>query len=275
MILSTTQNPITTTYSQNIHPTAIIHPDAILAVGVVVGPYAIIGQNVQIGENTEIMSHAIIDGHTMIGKNNKIFPYAAIGFPCQDLKYKDEPTKLIIGDNNHFREFCTVHPSGTLDEDTVVGNNNLIMAYAHIAHNCQIGSNIILSNSVQLAGHVHVHDFAIIGGVTAVHQFVRVGTHAFVGGASGLRKDIPPYTRGQGMDRYRISGINSVGLSRRGFSDETIEAIVLIYKIFYQSKKNMTQAIEFADTLRDLTPEQTIFIDFCKNSTRGINRNKE
>ncbi|MCL2064723.1 MAG: acyl-ACP--UDP-N-acetylglucosamine O-acyltransferase [Candidatus Cloacimonetes bacterium] len=259
---------------KNIHPTAIVHPDALLADGVVIGPYAIIGKNVNIGENTEVMAHAIVEGFTTIGKNNKIYPSASIGLPCQDLKYKGEPTKLIIGDNNHLREFCTLHPSATTDEDTLVGNNNLIMAYAHIAHNCQIGNNVILSNAVQLAGHVHVHDFAIIGGVTAVHQFVRVGTHAFVGGASGLRKDIPPFTRGQGMDRYRIAGINSVGLLRKGFSQETIEALVSIFKVFYLSKMNITQAINFADSMTDLIDEQKIFIDFCKQSTRGINRNK-
>ena len=257
----------------NIHPTAIIHPEAILKDSVTVGPYAIIGQYVQIDENTEIMAHAVVEGRTTIGKNNKIYPSASIGLPCQDLKYKGEPTKLRIGDNNHIREFSTIHLSATIEEDTVVGNNNLIMAYAHIAHNCQIGSNVIIANAVQLAGHVHIQDYAIIGGMTAVHQFVRVGVHAFVGGASALRKDIPPYTRGQGMDRYRIAGLNSVGLMRRGFSKETIEAIMDIYKVFYSSNMNVSQAIEHAESLTNLIDEQKIFLDFCKTSDRGISRN--
>ena len=256
----------------NIHPTAIIHPEAVLANSVTVGPYAIIGQFVKIGDNTEVMSHAVIEGRTTIGKNNKIFPAASIGLPCQDLKYKGEPTKLIIGDNNHIREFSTIHLSATLEEDTVVGSNNLIMAYAHIAHNCQIGNNIILANAVNLAGHVHVHDFVTIGGLTAVHQFVRVGTHAFVGGASGLSKDVPPYTRGSGVGKYKIVGINSLGLTRRGFTEQQIEAIVQIYKIFYRSNYNVAQAIEYVETLNNLTPEQKIFFNFCKNSARGIHK---
>ena len=260
---------------KQIHPTAIVHPDAILERGVKIGPYAIVGQNVRLGENSEIMAHAIVEGITVLGKNNKVFPSASIGLPCQDLKYQGEATKLIIGDNNHFREFCTVHPSATLDEDTVVGSNNLIMAYAHIAHNCQIGSNVILANAVQLAGHVRIDDFVTIGGMTAVQQFVRVGIHAFVGGASGLRKDIPPYTRGGGSDKYRIAGLNTVGLSRRGFSNVTIEAIMKIYKLFYHSSMNVSQAIEYAESFSDLIEEQKIFIEFCKRSIRGINKTRE
>ena len=260
---------------KNIHPSAIVHPGAVLNAGVVIGPYAIIGEHVVLGDNTEVMAHAIVEGRTTIGKNNRIFPSASIGLVSQDLKDKGGATKLVIGDNNVIREFSTIHLSATLEEDTVIGHNNLIMAYAHIAHNCQVGNNIIISNAVQLAGHVHVDDFAVIGGLTAVHQFVKIGTHAFVGGASGLRKDIPPYTRGQGMDRYRIAGLNSIGLSRRGFSNETIEAIMKIYKIFYLANLNVAQAIEQAETLQNLIHEQRIFIDFCKNSGRGINRNKE
>ena len=253
-----------------IHPTAIVHKNAELSDGVIVGPYAIIGEHVKIGENTEIMAQVMIEGRTTIGKNNKIYPYACIGQPPQDLKYKGEPTKLVIGDNNHIREFTTLHLSATLEENTEVGSNNLLMAYTHIAHNCQIGSNIVIANSVQLAGHVQIQDNVTIGGLTAGNQFVRVGVHAFIGGCSGFNKDVPPYTRGQGSRTYIISGINTMGLSRRGFSDEQIEAIIKIYKVFYQSKRNVSQAIEYAESLPDLTTEQKIFIDFCKNSKRGI-----
>lgn len=255
-----------------IHPTAIVHPDAIIGEGVVIGPYAIVGQYVKIGDYTEVMAHAIVEGRTTIGKNNKIYPSASIGLPPQDLKYKGEPTRLIIGDNNHIREFSTIHLSATLDEDTVVGSNNLIMAYAHIAHNCQIGSNIVLANAANLAGHVHIHDFVVVGGVTAIHQFVRIGAYAFIGGASGVKKDVPPYTRGQGMGKYKIVGLNSVGLSRKGFSNEQIEAIKKMYRLFYLSNMNVSQAIEHADLMPDLTNEQKMFLDFVKNSTRGICR---
>ena len=255
-----------------IHPTAIVHPDAILGENVIIGPYVVIGQFVKIGAFTEVMPHAIIEGRTTIGKNNKIYPSASIGLPPQDLKYKGEPTKLQIGDNNHIREFSTIHLSATLDEDTVVGSNNLIMAYAHIAHNCQIGNNIVLANAVNLAGHVHINDFVVIGGLSAVHQFVKIGAYAFVGGASGVKKDIPPFTRGQGMGKYKVVGLNSVGLSRKGFSSDSIEAIKKIYRIFYQSNRNVSQAIEYAESLSSLTNEQKIFLDFCKNSSRGITR---
>ena len=256
-----------------IHPTAIVHPEAVLGEGVVIAPYAIIGKHVQIGDNTEVMAHAVIDGRSTIGKNNIIYPSASIGMPAQDLKYKGEPTKLTIGDNNHIRELSTIHLSATLDMDTVVGSNNLIMAYAHVAHNCQIGNNVVLANAVNLAGYVQVHDYAIVGGVTAVLQFVKIGAYAFVGGASGLKKDVPPYTRGQGMHRYIIAGINSVGLSRKGFTTEQIEAIKAMYKVFYRSKMNVTQAIEYAGNMVGLTEEQVVFLEFCKNSVRGISKN--
>ena len=252
-----------------IHSSAIIHPEAIIGNDVIIGPFVTIGEHVRIGDNTEIMAHAIIEGRTTIGTNNKIFPSVLIGLPAQDLKYKGEPTKLFIGNNNVIREFTTIHLSSTLDDDTIVGDNNLLMAYVHIAHNCQIGSNIVIANAVQLAGHVVIEDNVIIGGLSAAHQFARVGTHAFVGGTSGIAKDIPPYTRGIGYD-YKVSGLNSIGLSRRGFSDEQINAIKQIYKIFYHSGRNVSQAIEYAESLPDLTVEQKVFLDFCKSSTRGI-----
>jgi UDP-N-acetylglucosamine acyltransferase len=261
---------------KNIHPTAIVHPDTILGDDVTIGPYAIIGQYVSIGAGTEVMAHAIIDGRTTIGKNNKIYPSASVGLPCQDLKYRGEPTKLIIGDNNHIREFATLHLSATLDEDTVVGSNCLFMAYSHVAHNCQIGSNVILANAVNLAGHVHVQDFVVVGGMTAVLQFIKIGAHAFVGGASAIGKDIPPYTRGQGSRRYLIAGLNSVGLMRRGYTTDQVENIKKIYRVFYHEKLNPTQALEYiAEKFTELTPEQQIFVDFVKNSTRGISRNHE
>jgi len=259
----------------NIHPTAIVSPTAHIADDVIIGPYAYIGDNVSIGSGTEVMTHAVIDGYTTIGSHNKIYPTASVGLPPQDLKYKGEKTRLTIGDHNHIREFSTIHCSNSTEEDTTVGSHCLIMAYAHVAHNCHIGSNVVLANAANLAGHVIVSDYVVIGGLTAVLQFVRIGSYAFVGGASGIKKDLPPFTRGQGSDHYRVSGINSVGLSRRGFTTEQIDAIKKVYKIFYHSHLNVSQAIETAEKLPDLTPEQLIFIDFCKSSTRGINRHYE
>jgi len=259
----------------HIHPTAIIHKNAQIATTAIIGPYAYIGEHVTIGEGTEVMVHAVIDGNTTIGNNNKIYPSASIGLPPQDLKYKGEQTRLIIGDNNHIREFSTIHLSASPDEDTTVGSNNLIMAYAHIAHNCHVGSNVIIANAANLAGHVHIHDYVAIGGLTAILQFVKIGAYAFVGGASGIKKDIPPFTRGQGSDHYRISGINSVGLSRRGFTAEQIDAIKKVYKLFYHAHLNVSQAIATAEALPELTKEQLMFINFCKESSRGINRYHE
>ncbi|HQQ68651.1 MAG TPA: acyl-[acyl-carrier-protein]--UDP-N-acetylglucosamine O-acyltransferase, partial [Candidatus Cloacimonadota bacterium] len=172
------------------------------------------------------------------------------------------------GSNNTIREYCTINRSNQMEEDTVVGNNNLLMEYVHIAHNCQIGNNCVIANVVQLAGHVHVHDFATIGGLTAVHQFVHIGTQAFVGGASAVKKDIVPFSRGQG-NPYQTVGLNSVGLMRKGFSNEDIAAIKVIYNLFYRDKLNTTQALQKAESM-ELTPLQKVFVEFVKSADRGI-----
>ncbi|HPY96266.1 MAG TPA: acyl-ACP--UDP-N-acetylglucosamine O-acyltransferase [Candidatus Cloacimonadota bacterium] len=259
---------------QNIHPTAIIHPNAKLGKNNKIGPYCTIGEHAVLGDNNELISHVVIEGHITIGDNNKFFPFCCVGIVCQDLKYNGEPTRTKIGNNNQIRECVTIHASATMDEDTVIGNNCLIMAYAHVAHNCQIGNNVIMANAVNLAGHVHVHDFVTIGGLSAAHQFVKIGTHAFIGGTSGIKKDIPPYTRGQGMD-YKVVGLNSVGLMRRGFTEETIEGLKKVYRLFYRANMNVSQALEEAANIENPSPEQKIFIDFIKNSERGISLNKK
>lgn len=253
----------------SIHPTAIIHDGAIIGDKCEIGPYCIIGPNVSIGNGNILESNVIIQGHTTLGNGNKISPYAVLGTDPQDLKFKDEPTRLIIGNHNTIREYTTINRSNRMDEDTVVGSNNLIMEYVHIAHNCQIGSHCIIANVAQFAGHVHIHDYATIGGMTAVHQFVHIGTHAFVGGASGLKKDIVPYSRGQG-NPYKTVGLNSVGLMRKGFATETIAAIKEIYNLFYRSGLNTTQALEQAMAMPNLIPEQLTFIEFVKHADRGI-----
>ena len=252
-----------------IHPTAIVHPNAKIADDVTIGPFCIIGENVTILSGTELVSNVIVDGHTKIGKNNKIFHSAVIGTAPQDLKYKGEPTEVIIGDNNSIREFVTINRSAIIGEPTTIGNNNLLMTYMHVAHNCIIGNNVIIANAVNLAGHIEIDDFVTIGGMTAIHQFVKIGKYAFVGGASGVKKDVPPYTRGEGMP-YKVVGLNSVGLQRKGFSKESLISIKKIYNLFYKSKMNTTQALNSLDKYGKLNEFEMIFVDFIKKAERGI-----
>jgi UDP-N-acetylglucosamine acyltransferase len=252
----------------NIHPTAIIKEGAVIGADCEIGAYCIIGENVVLGAKNILHNNVVLDGHTTVGQGNKIYAYAVLGTDPQDLKFAGEQTRLQIGDRNTIREFVTINRSNQMQEDTVVGDNNLLMEYVHIAHNCQIGSGCVIANVVQLAGHVHVHDNAIIGGVTAVHQFVHIGAHAFVGGASAIKKDIVPFSRGQG-NPYQTVGLNSVGLMRKGFSNEDIAGIKTVYNLFYRDKLNTSQALAKAEAMQ-LTEYQQIFVDFVKNAERGI-----
>jgi len=251
-----------------IHPTAIIKEGAVIGNNCEIGPYCVIGEHVVLGDDNVLHNNVILDGHSTIGNGNKIFSFAVLGTDPQDLKFGGEPTRLRIGSHNTIREFCTINRSNQMEEDTVVGDNNLLMEYVHIAHNCQIGNNCIIANVVQLAGHVHVHDFATIGGVSAVHQFVHIGTHAFVGGASAIKKDIVPFSRGQG-NPYQTVGLNSVGLMRKGFSNEDIAGIKAIYNLFYRQQLNTSQALAKAENM-ELTKPQQVFIDFVRTADRGI-----
>ncbi len=252
-----------------IHPTAIVHPDAEIGENCVIGPWCYVGPKVKMGRGNQLIASVTIDGNTTLGDENRIFSHAVIGTDPQDLKYAGEDTKLIIGSRNLIREYVAINRATDLDEDTVVGDGNLLMEYVHVAHNCQVGSHCIIANVVQLAGHVHVHDYAIIGGMTGVHQFVHIGTHCFVGGASAVKKDIAPYTRGEG-NPYRTIGLNSVGLMRKGFSSETVEAIKQVYNLFYRKGLNISQALAQAEAMENLIPEQQVFIDFVKNADRGL-----
>lgn len=252
-----------------IHPTAIIDASAKIGNGCFIGPYCIIGPKVVLGDNNHLFSNVIIGKNTTIGTDNKIYSYAVLGTDPQDLKFSGEDTFLRIGSHNTIREFATINRSNEAHEDTVVGDYNLIMEYAHIAHNCQIGNHIIIANAVNMAGHVHVQDWVTIGGVCGIHQFVHIGTQAFVGGMSAIKKDIAPYTRGQG-NPYETVGLNSVGLMRKGFSAETIAAIKKVYKLFYESKLNTTQAMQAVEKLGNLIAEQQVFVDFIKNCDRGL-----
>ncbi|MBW6515871.1 MAG: acyl-ACP--UDP-N-acetylglucosamine O-acyltransferase [Candidatus Cloacimonetes bacterium] len=253
----------------DIHPTAVIESGAKIGRNLKIGPFSSIGPNVVLGDDNVIGANVRIEGYTTIGNNNHFYHSAVIGSVCQDLKYKGEPTKLIIGNHNRIREYVTINTSATMDEDTTIGDNCYLMAYCHIAHNCHLGNNIIMANVATLAGHINIEDFVTIGGLTAVHQFVKIGKYAFVGGVSGVKKDVPPFTRGEGMP-FRPIGLNTVGLERKGFSYAAINAIKDIYRVFYNPKYNVTQALDVADKMTDLTPEQEYFIDFVRNSQRGI-----
>ena len=254
-----------------ISPTAIVEEGAKLGKGVYVGPYSIVGANVVLGDGVKLQSHVIIDGHTIIGKNNVFYPFSAIGTHPQDLKYKGENTQLIIGDNNVFRENVTVN-IGTVGGGgiTKIGDNNLFMAYTHIAHDCIIGNNVILANNVQLAGHVYIEDWVVIGGSSAVVQFVRVGKHAYVGGFSGIQKDFPPFFTGYGVYDLVVSGVNIVGLKRRGFSKDTINSLRKAYRYLYQSDILLVDAVSKIEKELNTNDAIKYLLDFLKNSKKGV-----
>ncbi len=255
-----------------IHPTAIIHPGARLADDVEVGAYAMLGEHVEIGAGSRIGPHAIITGHTRIGRNNRIFQFVSLGEVPQDKKYAAEPTRLEIGDGNTIREFCTFNCGTAQDAGvTRLGNDNWIMAYVHLAHDCQIGNHTIFANNAQLAGHVHVGDHAILGGFTGVHQFCRIGAHSITAIATVVLHDVPPFVTASG-NTAKPYGINSEGLKRRGFSADTITRIKRAYKTLYKSGRTLDEAKrEIAAQARDC-PELQLLFDFLDNSTRGIIR---
>lgn len=258
-----------------IHATALISPGAILADDVKVGPYSIIGEHVTIAAGTIVGSHCVIDGHTRIGKNNHFYRFCSIGGMPQDKKYAGEPTQLEIGDGNMVREYVTIN-TGTIQDVGVtrIGDDNWIMAYVHIAHDCQIGSHTVVANGVQLAGHIHIGDWAVLGGLSAVHQFVRIGAHAMIGGTSSVRQDIPPYVIGAG-DPFRPIGINSEGLKRRGMSEDSIKALKDAYRLLYRRKLNMDEALEQMSQLGDSPEDKSavaVLTHFLGQSTRGIVR---
>ena len=257
--------------SVKIHPTAIVHPEAQLDEDVKIGPYAVVDKNVKIGKSTCIEGFAQILGYTQIGKNCHIFPYAVIGSIPQDLKYKGEKSFVIIGDNNTIREFVTINPGTEKDSSTIVGNNNLIMAYSHIAHNCKIGNNNILANVATLAGHVEIEDRVVIGGLVAIHQFCRIGSFSIIGGCSKVVQDIPPYSLCDGHPA-KVRGINIVGLKRAGFPKEKIEIIRKAYKIIFF--ENHTFSVARQIILKELPSLEEInkLLDFISSSKRGIAR---
>jgi UDP-N-acetylglucosamine acyltransferase len=255
-----------------IDPKAIVSPKAELAEGVTVGPYTVIEDGVQIGKGTWIGPHAVIKGPTTIGEDNKIFQFSSIGDAPQDLKYKGEPTRLEIGSRNVFREFTTMN-RGTVGGGglTVIGSDNLFMAFTHVAHDCRVGNKIVMANYATLAGHVELGDWVIMGGYSGTHQFTKVGAHAFIGNNAAVTRDVPPYVMAVGTPAVPHS-INSEGLKRRGFSPEQIRNLKNAYRILYRSDLKLDEAVSQLKQLADSQPELQPMIDFIAASTRSLVR---
>jgi len=255
-----------------IHETAVVEDGSGIGPGVVIGPYAVIGRDVKILENSYVGPHTVIEGNTTIGKGCKIFQFASIGAAPQDIRYRGEPTEVLIGEGTQVREFVTIH-RGTQGGGGVtrVGSGCMIMAYCHIAHDCQVGDGVIMANGVTLGGHVEIGDHTVIGGLSAIHQFCKIGGYAFLGGMSGVNKDIPPYLRYWGQ-RGNVYGLNLIGLKRHGFSRDVLKALRDTYRIVFQRKGPLKNAIEEARTIYGESREVIDFLDFIENSKMGVPR---
>jgi UDP-N-acetylglucosamine acyltransferase len=255
-----------------VHPTAVVHPDAQIHETVEIGPYAVIGPQVKIGAGTRVGSHVVIEGRTTLGARNRVFQFSSLGAAPQDLKYAGEDTELVIGDENQIREFTTLH-IGTAGGGGVtrVGHRNLFMANSHVAHDCVVGNGCILANSAALGGHVHVEDHVIFSGLTAVHQFTRIGKHAFVAGGAMVVMDVPPYCMAQG-DRAELVGLNTVGLERHGFTEAQIGRIKEAYKILFRSKLQVAEALARLKAEFGGQPEIDHLVEFISQSKRGLTR---
>lgn len=256
----------------DVHPTAIVDPSAELAEGVVVGPLSVIGANVKIGAGTSIASHVVIKGTTEIGADNKIFQFSSVGEDTPDMKYGGEPTRLIIGDRNIFREGVTVHRGTVQDNsETRIGDDNLFMAYVHIGHDCVVGNHTILVNNASISGHIHVGDWAFLSGYSLIHQFVKIGTHAFLGAGAYLNQDLPAYVMAAGHPAAPRT-INKVGLERRGFAKEQISAINRAYKVVYRQGLKLEEALSQLEMQTQYRDVLRPFIDSIRASERGIIR---
>ena len=256
-----------------IHPAAIVDPKAEIGGNVDIGPYSVVEKGVSIGEGTKIGPHVVVREGTQIGKRCQIYQFSSIGEAPQATAYRGEPTLLQVGDHNIMREFVTLH-RGTVKGGgkTVIGNNNYFMAYCHVAHDCQIGNEVVMANGASLGGHIVIEDGAIIGGLAAIHQFCRVGTYAIVGGITGVLLDIPPYTKAQG-DRAKLFGLNTVGLKRANFSEETLKALKKAYRIIFRSGLTLERAMKAVeeDDIFQI-PEVQHLLQFIQHSKRGICR---
>ncbi|MEJ6828770.1 MAG: acyl-ACP--UDP-N-acetylglucosamine O-acyltransferase [Akkermansiaceae bacterium] len=256
----------------SIHPSAVISPKAQLGEDIEIGPFCVIEDHVTLGDGCRLHSHVVIHGHSEIGKENEFFPFAAIGIKSQDLKYAGEPTALIIGDRNVFRENITIHRGTHEALPTRIGSDNLFLAYAHVAHDCQMGNHNILSNNASIAGHVECEDYVIISGLTGVHQFCRLGSHAIIGGMTKVAQDVPPFTIVDGNPGL-VRGINKIGLERRGFSAEDLNALKTAYKkLFFRKDVNLSEAIASLPKETAAHPCVKQMVDFIQASKRGVMR---
>ncbi len=257
----------------DIHPTAVVHPKAELAEDVTIGPFSVVGEHVKIGRGTRLVSHVYIEGWTEIGERCQIYPYASIGTPPQHIQYQGEPTRVMIGHDNILREYVTVNRATVFGGGvTTIGHHNFLMAYVHIAHDCHLGSHLIMANAASLAGHISIGDHAIIGGLVGIHQYVRVGAYAMVGGCSAVGRDVPPFMRAAGGYRAQLYGLNAIGLRRHGFSSERIAVLKEAYELLFRSGHRMADAIKLArDEFRG-TADVLEVLSFMEGTKRGVCR---
>lgn len=254
-----------------VHPTALVDPDARIPASCRIGPYCVVGADVEMGENCELVAHVVLEGPTRLGSHNRIFPFASLGQPPQDLKFAGEKTRLEIGDHNQIREFVTLH-RGTVGGGGVthIGSHTLIMAYAHVAHDCFIGDHVILANAATLAGHVTVEDWATVGALCPVHQFVRIGTYAFIGGGSTITKDVLPFSKTVAARDAHAYGLNAIGLERHGFTRERIRKLHHAFKLLLASRLNTSQAVEKLKAEGNLGDDVEMLVRFVESSERGV-----
>ena len=254
-----------------IHPSAVVDPGARIPDSCTIGPFCLVGADVEMGEHCELVSHVVLHGPTKMGSHNRIHPFAVLGVGPQDLSYKGEPTRLEIGDHNDIREYVTMHRGTTKGTGvTRIGSGCLIMAYAHIAHDCHIGDNVIMANAATLAGHVTVEDYAVVGALCPVHQFVTVGTHSYIGGGTVITQDVMPFTKTCAVRDVHAYGANSVGLERRGFSKERVRALQKSFRILLAAKLNTTQALERIEREVEQTEDVRLLVEFIRKSERGV-----
>lgn len=254
-----------------IHPQALVHPKAKLADDVTVGPFCVIGEHVTIGKGTKLVSHVTVEGWTQIGERCEVHPFVSIGGPPQHLHYKGEPTKVVIGDDNIIREYVTVNRATEQGGgSTTIGSKNFLMAYVHVAHDCHLGSHLILANAASLAGHITIGDHAIIGGLSGIHQFVRIGAYSMVGGCCALGQDLPPFMRAAGGYRARMYGLNAVGLRRHGFTADRIAVLKRAYDILFRSGHRISEAAKLAKVEFGDQPDVITVLAFLEGTKRGI-----
>ncbi len=257
--------------SVEVHPTAVVSPHAELDEDVYIGPYVVIEDQVVVGKGSRILAHTVLERGVQVGARNRIGPFAHLGGSPQDLKYRGEPTGVRIGDDNVIREFVTIHRATGEGAWTVVGSRNYLMAYAHVAHNCRVGDEVILINAAQLAGHVEVQDYAVVSGLVGVHQYARIGRYAMVGGATRVSKDVPPFVTVVGNDT-RVVGLNLVGLRRRGFTRDEIRALKRVFQIFFLSGLPQETALQQIEEELGDSPQAREFVHFVRTSRRGVLR---